>query len=319
MSHDGMVNNNTLRDISTTANASAPSPGLESAARKPSALEGAARVDDSSTPPNVGDDDGKRAREGEQKSKVPAKKAKDANAERAPKEITVELPETLRDWKINAENELAELHRYRRAKLLDWFLVKGAINTCIVSCPANDLRAKLREMRDNGVYGSSMVPYLELMRDIFDTCGEYVDNLDEEINPDDFFHDEDEDEDHGLSEEDEEEEEEEDIPVVSRGGGAATTAAPRATEPAPARGASRSAPRHEEMAAIQKRFQLFQKFLGQYFAETRKEKEEILELLQQAAQEKEFDDEDEVMTFLDIMQRQNKIMIDQGDSTVYII
>ena len=217
-----------------------------------------------------------------------------------------ELPETLRDWKIKAEEELAELHRYRRAKLLDWFFVKGAINTCIVSCPANGLRAELRDMRDNGVYGSSMVPYLELMRGIFDRCGEYVDDLDEEIDPDEFVH---------VEGEDEEEEEEEDIPVVSRGGGAASTAAPRATEPAPARGASRSAPSQEEMAAIQIRFQEFQILLGQHFARTRKEEEERSVLLR-AAKEKDFDDED-VAKFLNIMQRQNKIMIDEG--TVYII
>ena len=182
----------------------------------------------------------------------------------------------------------------------------------------------MREMRDNGVYGSSMVPYLQLMREIFDTCGEYVDDLDEEMDPNDFWDDESEEDDDDEDEEDEDEDdmdedEDEEIPVVSRGGGrvATTVAAPPAAAAA-ARGASRSAPSNEEMASLQLKFREFQLFLGQYFSTTRKEKEGILELLDEAKKEN-FDDEIEVSKFLDIMQRQNKIMIDDDDNSVYII
>ena len=42
------------------------------------------------------------------------------------------------------------------------------------------LRAEIRLLRDEGVYGSSMVPYLTVLRAIFDTTEDYVDQVDEE-------------------------------------------------------------------------------------------------------------------------------------------
>ena len=315
---------NALQDISTSVNATM---AVTTQADKPRMIandDGASAHDakDDAHGVDASEDDAKRARDTEDRATAHAKKSKDANIERAPAEIAVELPEPLAEWKTTAEHELAELHTFRRAKLLDWFHVKGAINTCIISCPADPLRKKMREMRDNGVYGSSMVPYLQLMREIFDTCGEYVDDLDEEMDPNDFWDDESEEDDDDEDEEDEDdmdEDEDEEIPVVSRGGGrvATTVAAPPAADAA-ARGASRSAPSNEEMASLQLKFREFQLFLGQYFSTTRKEKEDILELLVEAKKEN-FDDEIEVTKFLDIMQRQNKIMIDNDDNSVYII
>jgi len=317
---------NALQDISTSVNATM---AVTTQADKPRMIandDGASAHDakDDAHGVDASEDDAKRARDTEDRATAHAKKSKDANIERAPAEIAVELPEPLAEWKTTAEHELAELHTFRRAKLLDWFHVKGAINTCIISCPADPLRKKMREMRDNGVYGSSMVPYLQLMREIFDTCGEYVDDLDEEMDPNDFWDDESEEDDDEEDEEDEDdmdedEDEDEEIPVVSRGGGrvATTVAAPPAADAA-ARGASRSAPSNEEMASLQLKFREFQLFLGQYFSTTRKEKEDILELLVEAKKEN-FDDEIEVIKFLDIMQRQNKIMIDNDDNSVYII
>ena len=315
---------NALQDISTSVNATT---AVTTQADKPCVIasdDGASAHDakDDAHGVDASEHDAKRARDTEDHATAHAKKSKDANIERAPAEIAVELPEPLTEWKTTAEHELAALHTFRRAKLLYWFHVKGAINTCIISCPADPLRKKMREMRDNGVYGSSMVPYLQLMREIFDTCGEYVDDLDEEMDPNDFWDDESEEDDDDEDEEDEEEDdmdEDEEIPVVSRGGGrAATTVAAPPAAAATARGASRSAPSNEEMASLQLKFREFQYFFGQYFSTTRKEKEGILELLDEAKKEN-FDDEIEVSKFLDIMQRQNKIMIDDDDNSVYII
>lgn len=242
--------------------------------------------------------------------------------ETAPREMSTELPETLAEWKTGAEEQLKHLWTLQRQRLLDWFETKAGINICIVSCPAEGIRLKLRDMRENGVYGSSMVPYLQIMREIFDTADEYVDDLDEEIDFDDFWDEEEEDEDdEDEDEEDDEDEDEEEIPVVER---ARVEEAPQAEtreEPEPqarSRGASRSAPSAEERAAMQVKFRQFSLFLGQYFSEKRLEKEDILALLEHAANNN-FDDETEVMRFLDFLQGQNKIMIDQDDQSVYII
>jgi hypothetical protein len=240
--------------------------------------------------------------------------------ETAPREMSIELPETLAEWKTGAEEQLKHLWTLQRQRLLDWFETKAGINICIVSCPAEGIRLKLRDMRENGVYGSSMVPYLQIMREIFDTADEYVDDLDEEIDFDDFW-DEDEEEEDEDEDEDDDEEEEEEIPIVAR---ARVEEAPQAEtreEPEPqarSRGASRSAPSAEERAAMQVKFRQFSLFLGQYFSEKRLEKEDILALLEHAANNN-FDDESEVMRFLDFLQGQNKIMIDQDDQSVYII
>lgn len=272
----------------------------------------------------------KREREeekAEERAEVPVatKRGKGGRqVETAPREMSTELPETLAEWKTGAEEQLKHLWTLQRQRLLDWFETKAGINICIVSCPAEGIRLKLRDMRENGVYGSSMVPYLQIMREIFDTADEYVDDLDEEIDFDDFWDEEEEDEDEDEEDEDEEDDEDEDeeeIPVVER---ARVEEAPQAetregTEPqARSRGASRSAPSAEERAAMQLKFRQFSLFLGQYFSEKRLEKEDILTLLYHAANNN-FEDESEVMRFLDFLQGQNKIMIDQDDQSVYII
>ena len=71
------------------------------------------------------------------------------------------LPESLAEWKDLAESALRQLYAHKRQGLLDWPLVKGAINCAIVSCPIASHRAEMRALRDNGVYGSSMAPYLD--------------------------------------------------------------------------------------------------------------------------------------------------------------
>ena len=51
----------------------------------------------------------------------------------------------------------------------------------------------MRALRDDGVYGSSMIPYLQLLRDVFDETDQYKDDLDEELDFNDFFDDDDDD------------------------------------------------------------------------------------------------------------------------------
>ena len=228
--------------------------------------------------------------------------------ERAPRSMDVDaLPEALGDWKREVEVGLKNLWTRERLRLLEWFETKAMINTCIVSCPAAALREKMRELRDNGVYGSSMTPYLLLLRDVFDETDAYVDDLDEELDFNDFFDDE--------ESESEEESEEENVPVVARLRGAA--AEPEET-PQQRVGASRSAPNVEGMGEIKAKFSRFGQFLGQYFTENRLEVENIHAIVAAAAAE-DFDDPQEVNKFLEIMQRQNKIMYDQNEWTVYII
>ena len=78
------------------------------------------------------------------------------------------LPESLAEWKDLAEAALRQLYAHKRQGLLDWPLVKGAINCAIVSCPIASHRAEMRALRDNGVYGSSMAPYLDELRRVYD-------------------------------------------------------------------------------------------------------------------------------------------------------
>ena len=126
------------------------------------------------------------------------------------------------------------------------------------------------------------------------------------------------DEEEGEEEEEsesEEESEEENVPVVERSRGAA--AEPEET-PQQRVGASRSAPSVEEMGEIKAKFSRFGQFLGQYFTENRLDVEKIEAIVAAAAAEG-FDDPQEVNKFLEIMQRQNKIMYDQNEWTVYIL
>ena len=72
------------------------------------------------------------------------------------------------------------------------------------------------------------------------------------------------------------------------------------------------------MDEIKAKFSRFGQFLGQYFTEKRLDEEKIEAIVDAAAAEG-FDDPHEVNKFLEIMQRQNKIMYDQNEWQVYII
>ena len=49
----------------------------------------------------------------------------------------------------------------------------------MVSCPVASLRSEIRALRDNGVYGSSMVPYLQVLRSIFDAAQDCAEDAEE--------------------------------------------------------------------------------------------------------------------------------------------
>lgn len=98
----------------------------------------------------------------------------------APTTSTPELPDSLREWKDYANTELSQLNVFKKQGLLDWPLVKGAINCCVVSCPVKSLRAEIRALRDNGVYGSSMVPYLTVMTNIIDSADQCAEDAEED-------------------------------------------------------------------------------------------------------------------------------------------
>ena len=257
------------------------------------------------------------------------------------------LPESLGDWKEYAESELRQLHAFRRQNLLDWFHVKGAINCCVVSCPVAKLRSEIRALRDNGVYGSSMVPYLQILRTIFDTAENHVDEV--ETEPVELFSESDEETDDESDESDDDSDDETTLrplrratPMTTVMTTAAATRTTRArggegggdrspvggeTEPAqtqqaakPRKGHSGGGPKeHGEPSAYQmemrKRYNQFARFLGSYFASERVEQASVSALLRHDGAA-EFKDE-EVVAFLDMMTRENKVML--SDGTVWII
>jgi len=320
--HDALhaVDVNAIDDHAAPPSQSTPCPKRDSIQNpRPTADDAITKID---AEPRASSEDAseavKRARDDAARASAPQGKRSKASAhERAPREMDLDaLPETLREWKTSAERELGELWTKQRLRLLDWFEVKLAINKCIVSCPAGDLREKMRALRHNGVLGNSMVPYLQLLRDLFDETDQYKDNLDEELNFSDFFdEDEDEDEDEEDEDEDEEDENEVQIPQIAR---ARAEPAAEPTKTANKNGASRSAPSVEEMDELRVKFSKFTQFLGQYFSENRLENENVVEIVEHASNAG-FDDAQEVNKFLEIMQKRNMILYDQEEWRVYIL
>lgn len=231
--------------------------------------------------------------------------------------------------------------------------------------PSAALRAEIRALRDNGVYGSSMVPYLQVLRAIFDTTEDHMDDVDEE--PEEFSEsdessssdededvDDDDDDDDDESEEDESDEEEESeeveevevadakMKMKGRGGGGGRGVEP-VGEPSlapplkggklvkstkPTKGASGGKPKGSSRGGggdgdgpsqyqleMRKRYNAFTRFLGGYFASERKEEASIAELLSHPEATRFGDDE--VVSFLDMMTRENKVMLHEGK--VFII
>jgi len=298
---------------------------------------------------------------------------KRALVEQAPRPVTRELPEALAEWKEYAENELRRLHVFRRQGLLDWPLVKGAINCAVVSCPVASIRSEIRAFRDNGVYGSSMVPYLQLLRSVYDAaqdCAEDAEEAPVEFSESDDSDDSDSDDEDSedsedsldedsldedsLDEDDPSTQSSEEVPPTKRRAfppnpprGVAPSNEPepnarrdladdrRKPEPRlpsvvvanaedaddelrPAekkkhlKGASAPSAYQVEMRA---KYKLFSRFLGSYFAKERTESASAASLA--AHPDAAAFGDTEVVAFLQMLQRENKVMLHEG--TVMII
>ena len=261
------------------------------------------------------------------------KRAKRAPVEQPPKPLTRPLPEALAEWKDYVERELAQLHVFRKQGLLDWPLVKGVINCAVVSCPVAHLRAEIRNLRENGVYGSSMVPYLQVLRQIFDTAENHAD--DAETEPIEFSESDDSSEDDSEDDsEDSGEETADEIAAVAVEGvrrseeeedddddddGEEEDYRRRAREERAAerkrgvKGASGEPSKYQ--VEMRGKYKVFSRFLGTYFAEERVEQAAVADLLARPDAE-QFTDA-EVVAFLNMLERENKVMLHEG--TVVII
>ena len=273
-----------------------------------------------------------------------AQSKKRAFVEQAPKPVTRELPEALKEWKEYAEGELRQLHAFRKQGLLDWPLVKGAINCAVVSCPVASLRQEMRALRDNGVYGSSMVPYLQVLRSVFDSAQECADDAEEapaefsesdDVSSDDVSSseeassEEDTEEDSTQSSEDTDGDKKrkrarvEGLEPKSKETPKKRSSDERATANAKqnSKGASGSErvqtvlPPSAYQIEMRAKYKLFSRFLGAYFAKERIESASVASLVSHPDASSFADAE--VVAFLDMLQRENKVMLHEG--TVMII
>jgi len=243
------------------------------------------------------------------------------------------LPEELEEWKQFAEQQLANLVNLMRQKIIDCFHVRIAISVMMIACPAKELREVLKDLRDMKVIGNTMRPYLIYLREILDGCGEkYRDKLDADME----FSSSDEDESSSSddNDDDDDESDSEEIPEITRGNGPlATTAQVRdATKIQGCSSSSEesdgddndeedddsssSSEEEEEEEDVMKkpkydrqRCQLFSKFLGRFMIENRVQEQVEAARLLRADECREFSNE-ECVQFLDLLQRQGKIMID---------
>ena len=243
------------------------------------------------------------------------------------------LPEELEEWKQFAEQQLADLVNLMRQKIIDCFHVRLALSVMMIACPARELREVLKDLRDMKVVGNTMRPYLIYLREILDGCGEkYRDKLDADMefssSDDESSSDEEED-----NADDADQSDSEEIPEITRGDGPLSkTAKVRGVtkiqgcsssdddsdnESAEDDGNSSSLDSEEEEEEEEEkkpkydrqRCQLFSKFLGRFMIENRVQEQVEAARLLQADGCREFSDE-ECVQFLDLLQRQGKIMID---------
>jgi hypothetical protein len=287
-----------------------------------------------------------------------AQSKKRAFVEQAPKPVTRELPEALKEWKEYAEGELRQLHAFRKQGLLDWPLVKGAINCAVVSCPVASLRQEMRALRDNGVYGSSMVPYLQVLRSVFDSAQECADDAEEApaefSESDDVSSSSSEDSEEASSEEDTEEDStqssedtdgdkkrkrarveglepksketpkkrsSDERATMNLSAASPDNATARSGKKQNSKGASGSErvqtafPPSAYQIEMRAKYKLFSRFLGAYFAKERLESASVASLVSHPDAVAFADAE--VVAFLDMLQRENKVMLHEG--TVMII
>jgi hypothetical protein len=287
-----------------------------------------------------------------------AQSKKRAFVEQAPKPVTRPLPEALKEWKEYAEGELRQLHAFRKQGLLDWPLVKGAINCAVVSCPVASLRQEMRALRDNGVYGSSMVPYLQVLRSVFDSAQECADDAEEApaefSESDDVSSSSSEDSEEASSEEDTEEDStqssedtdgdkkrkrarveglepksketpkkrsSDERATMNLSAASPENATARSGKKQNSKGASGSErvqtvlPPSAYQIEMRAKYKLFSRFLGAYFAKERLESASVASLVSHPDAVAFADAE--IVAFLDMLQRENKVMLHEG--TVMII
>ena len=72
--------------------------------------------------------------------------------------------------KKNKKNKTEKNDRYVKGGV--FFFEKWRARESMNDGDGPEVRAEIRAMRDDGVYGSSHLPYLKLLRDILDTTGE---------------------------------------------------------------------------------------------------------------------------------------------------
>ena len=244
------------------------------------------------------------------------------------------LPEELQEWKEFAEQQLADLVNLMKKKLIDCFHVRIGLSVMMIACPAKELREVLKDLRDMKVVGNTMRPYLIYLREILDGCGEkYRDKLDADMEFSSSDEEESSSSDDDESGDDGDDSDSEEIPEITRGNGplAKTAKVRHATK---IQGCSSSSEEsdddvdedddddddddssEEEEEDVKKppkydrqRCQLFSKFLGRFMIENRVQEQVEAARLLQADGCREFSN-DECVQFLDLLQRQGKIMID---------
>jgi hypothetical protein len=241
------------------------------------------------------------------------------------------LPEELQEWKEFAEQQLADLVNLMKKKLIDCFHVRIGLSVMMIACPAKELREVLKDLRDMKVVGNTMRPYLIYLREILDGCGEkYRDKLDADMEFSSSDEEESSSSDDDESDDDGDDSDSEEIPEITRGNGplAKTAKVRHATKIQGCSSSSEesddddddddddSSEEEEEEEDVKKppkydrqRCQLFSKFLGRFMIENRVEEQVEAARLLQADGCREFSN-DECVQFLDLLQRQGKIMID---------
>jgi hypothetical protein len=202
----------------------------------------------------------------------------------------------------------------------------------------------MRALRDNGVYGSSMVPYLQVLRSVFDSAQECADDAEEapaefsesdDVSSDDVSSseeassEEDTEEDSTQSSEDTDGDKKrkrarvEGLEPKSKETPKKRSSDERATANAKqnSKGASGSEraqtvlPPSAYQIEMRAKYKLFSRFLGAYFAKERIESASVASLVSHPDASSFADAE--VVAFLDMLQRENKVMLHEG--TVMII
>lgn len=78
-----------------------------------------------------------------------------------------EVPPALISWLEFGRAELAQLRTHQKLHLLDYPMVRATFLACCLVCPSKSLRGKISHFRECGVRGTSLVPYLNFLDELF--------------------------------------------------------------------------------------------------------------------------------------------------------